>query len=541
MIPPMTTDQLFAELIEDRVMPVPLELLARDPSQPRRHFDRARLNDLAADIRANGVLQPITVRRDGARFVVVLGERRLRAAGLAGLEAVPCLLSRAEPETATEPDAEAVLERKFQQLAENHHRDALSPIDLAWFLRALRDDFGLSATAIAQHLRDRGFREMGRSYVANTIAITELPERYQEAIEAGRLRPGHGKYVRQLARAGGDAALAAFDLDLDEVLQMHAEEGSPASATEGEVRESVRHALGVVGVHLTGHVPRDLYEGEIPPAGEYWRVAFDWQTVCTDCAHRHTFTVDGDEAVYCMDRAAFLEKQRAALAPPAPPKAAPAAPGTPGQLDVDPAPPPHRAEDDGARQARREKVAREHLIAWARGQILLWAAPRGTDGTPPPRLLLLVWAALGQPLAQYGECAATSVPWRDFPAERLAELGMGEPSAIAETLAAVHPDADPFHAVIDQIVDTMNERAVVAWARACGVDLAAWRMAEHGEEYLSRLDKGALLVIGEEELGLSVSSSDKHAALVRRIRDNAPDKWVPPQLVAAWGSLVGEQ
>jgi ParB family transcriptional regulator, chromosome partitioning protein len=127
-----------------------------NPQQPRRHFDAQALAELAESIKARGLLQPIVVKRDGDGYLLMAGERRWRAAQLAGLETLPALLRDDDP-----------LEIA---MIENLQREDLTPLEEAEGLGQLIDQFGYTHEAVAELLGK------SRPYVSNTLALRRLPE-----------------------------------------------------------------------------------------------------------------------------------------------------------------------------------------------------------------------------------------------------------------------------------------------------------------------------------------------------------------------------
>jgi len=154
-----------------------VDLVAPNPNQPRKHFDQAALESLAASIRENGVLQPVLVRPvAGGRYELVAGERRWRAARLAGLETVPAVVrARGDAET---------LELA---LVENMAREDLNPVEEARACAALVEELGLT--------REEVGRRVGRSRVAvsNLLRLLDLPDEALTLLEAGDLSEGHGR------------------------------------------------------------------------------------------------------------------------------------------------------------------------------------------------------------------------------------------------------------------------------------------------------------------------------------------------------------
>jgi ParB family chromosome partitioning protein len=149
-----------------------------DPSnlQPRTVFDDAKLDELARSIIANGVVQPLLLRRKGSRFELIAGERRWRAAQRAGLSKVPAVLKDVSDDQLLEI-----------ALIENIQREDLNPIEEARAYKKLIDTLGLTQDTVAERVgRDR-------SYVTNYLRLLRLPEDLQELLQAGRLSTGHAR------------------------------------------------------------------------------------------------------------------------------------------------------------------------------------------------------------------------------------------------------------------------------------------------------------------------------------------------------------
>jgi ParB family chromosome partitioning protein len=153
--------------------------------QPRTRMDEASLKELADSIREQGVMQPILVRPvDGARFEIIAGERRWRAASQAGLSEIPALV-RAVPDNAALALA----------LIENIQREDLNPLEEAQGLSRLIDDFGLTHDAAAKAVG------RSRSAVSNLLRLIALPKSVQEYLLAGKLEMGHARALLALAPA----------------------------------------------------------------------------------------------------------------------------------------------------------------------------------------------------------------------------------------------------------------------------------------------------------------------------------------------------
>jgi ParB family transcriptional regulator, chromosome partitioning protein len=155
---------------------IAIDLVEPSSMQPRTRFDDARLGELAKSITANGVVQPLLVRRKDQHFELIAGERRWRAAQLAGLTHVPVVIRNV-------PD-EKVLELA---LIENIQREDLNPIEEAHAYRKLIDSIGLTQETLAERVgRDR-------SYITNYLRLLRLPQDIQRLIEEGKLSTGHAR------------------------------------------------------------------------------------------------------------------------------------------------------------------------------------------------------------------------------------------------------------------------------------------------------------------------------------------------------------
>ena len=181
-------DSLFADLPETSaddagVTTLPLREIEPDPDQPRKHFDEESLSGLAESITENGLLQPIAVRpkRLGTGYLIIAGERRWRAARLAGLDEVPVLIK-----DVTDEQAAALA------LIENLQREDLDPIEVAEGCRQLIEKYGLTQETAAKRLGK------SRSAVTNSLRLLALPEDIRAKVSAGELSFGHAKVLQSL-------------------------------------------------------------------------------------------------------------------------------------------------------------------------------------------------------------------------------------------------------------------------------------------------------------------------------------------------------
>ena len=186
-------------------------------SQPRLRIDEARLEELAASIRQQGVIEPLLVRRDpsGTGFLLIAGERRWRAAQRAGLREVPVVLRDATPSEAFE-----------LALVENLQRQDLDPLEEALAYRQLIHEHGLTQERVAERVGKE------RSTVANALRLLDLPEAVRRLLESGQITAGHARALLALRSADRMIALSA------EVVRR----GLSVRATEALVRSDGRAA-----------------------------------------------------------------------------------------------------------------------------------------------------------------------------------------------------------------------------------------------------------------------------------------------------------
>jgi ParB family chromosome partitioning protein len=165
---------------------VDIDLLAPNQQQPRLNMDDAKLEELAASIRSNGIIQPILVRRTGNTYRIIAGERRWRAAQRAGLQRVPVVVRDI-----------ADGDKQLLELAliENLQREGLNPIDEALAYQRLAEDFALTQEQIAAAVGK------DRSSVANFLRLLKLPDEVRAELAAGALSTGHARALLALPDA----------------------------------------------------------------------------------------------------------------------------------------------------------------------------------------------------------------------------------------------------------------------------------------------------------------------------------------------------
>lgn len=161
---------------------IPIDQIHPNPHQPRRQFNDTTLAELAASLKTNGLIQPVIVRQTPDGYQLIAGERRLRAAKLAGLSAVPAIVR----------DVDAFTQAQLA-LVENIHREDLNPIDRAIAYRALVQQLGLTQAELAQRLGE------DRSTVANFLRLLDLAEPVRQLVRDGQLSLGHAKVLAGVA------------------------------------------------------------------------------------------------------------------------------------------------------------------------------------------------------------------------------------------------------------------------------------------------------------------------------------------------------
>ncbi len=183
-------DSLFADLPEeessDGISTLPVREIEPDPDQPRKNFNEEALSALAQSITENGLLQPIAVRpkKAGPGYTIIAGERRWRAARIAGLDEVPVIVKNV-----TDEQAAALA------LIENLQREDLDPIEVAEGCRRLIDQYGLTQEQAAMRLGK------SRSAITNTLRLLGLPDDVRDAVRAGAITTGHAKALLGLPSA----------------------------------------------------------------------------------------------------------------------------------------------------------------------------------------------------------------------------------------------------------------------------------------------------------------------------------------------------
>lgn len=258
-------------LLGDYTQPTPegvqeldIHLIDTNAGQPRKDFDQEKLHELADSIRQHGVVQPILLRQNGERYVIVAGERRFRAARLAGLEKVPAIVK--------DLDEAQVME---VALIENLQREDLNPIEEAAAIRFLMQQHDLTQEEVSKRL------SKSRPAIANSLRLLTLPEPVQAYLRNGKLQAGHARALAGLQDPEAQAVLA--DKIVGEGLSVRAAESlareqgqkpprqkkePPATdpdlaAAEASLREWLGTKVSIQGSSQRGRIVIEYYNAEL--------------------------------------------------------------------------------------------------------------------------------------------------------------------------------------------------------------------------------------------------------------------------------------
>lgn len=163
---------------ENSVKHVSIDKIKPNANQPRKSFNEEKINELASSILEHGLIQPIVVREYGNGYEIVAGERRYRAARVAGLKTIPCLVRELSDE-----------QNMLLAIIENVQREDLNPIDEAMAINQMIDTYGLTQEQVSKSI------SKSRPYITNSLRLLRLPETIREAITAGILSAGHARAI----------------------------------------------------------------------------------------------------------------------------------------------------------------------------------------------------------------------------------------------------------------------------------------------------------------------------------------------------------
>ena len=203
---------------EATVNEVPIDRIEGNPWQPRTHFDEEKLNELAASIREIGIVQPLTLRKAADKFQIIAGERRLKAAKIAGMETVPAYVRMAEDETMLE-----------MALVENIQREDLDPIEVAMSYQRLIDECNLTQESMSDRVGKK------RSTIANYLRLLRLPAEIQLGLREKQITMGHARALINLEDE--KARLKIFNEIVKKELSVRKVEEMVRKMTEGNQEE----------------------------------------------------------------------------------------------------------------------------------------------------------------------------------------------------------------------------------------------------------------------------------------------------------------
>ena len=238
LIPPKPAEESAASGVRSGALYLRIEDILPGDAQPRQRFDDERLKELAASIKGHGVIQPIVVRRRGNQFEIVAGERRWRAAQLAGLTSIPAVISDAAPE-----DALTIA------LVENLQREDLNPIEEAEAFHRLHAQLGYTQQEIAEAVGK------DRTTVANSLRLLKLPPPVRRQVLDGELTMGHARALlaleapEEMEKLGREVVARQWSVRQTEKATQPPEPrrkatGGRESEAERDVRQRLQRALG---------------------------------------------------------------------------------------------------------------------------------------------------------------------------------------------------------------------------------------------------------------------------------------------------------
>ena len=254
----------YTQPTPEGVQQVDIRRIDTNAGQPRKDFDQEKLQELADSIRQHGVVQPILLRQNGERYVIVAGERRFRAARLAGLDQVPAIVK--------DLDEAQVME---VALIENLQREDLNPIEEAAAIRFLMQQHDLTQEEVSKRL------SKSRPAIANSLRLLSLPEPVQAYLRNGKLQAGHARALAGLQDPEAQAVLA--DKIVGEGLSVRAAESlareqgqkpprqkkePPATdpdlaAAETSLREWLGTKVSIQGSSQRGRIIIEYYNAEL--------------------------------------------------------------------------------------------------------------------------------------------------------------------------------------------------------------------------------------------------------------------------------------
>ena len=196
-----TIEDSGAKDLVGSIMEIPIEDIYPNPNQPRTHFDEKALQELSESIKALGIIQPITLKKEGDKFLIISGERRYRASKLAGLKSIPAYIRLVNDQGLLE-----------MALVENIQREDLDAIEVALTYQRLLEEIGLTQEALSGRVGKE------RSTITNALRLLKLSPDIQQAIRNGVISAGHGRAI--ISVEGNDKQQLLFDKVVKEKLNV---------------------------------------------------------------------------------------------------------------------------------------------------------------------------------------------------------------------------------------------------------------------------------------------------------------------------------
>ena len=225
---------------ESGVLYVSIDDIRPNTAQPRKVFDEEKLEELAASVERHGVIQPVVLRRHGVGYELVAGERRWRAARMAGLKEIPCIVKELSDE-----------ENMLLAIIENMQREDLNPIEEAEGLKQMIDSYGLTQEQVSYSVGK------SRPYITNSLRLLKLPGKVQELAAEGKITTGHARALAAVKSQQKQIELATRaakeGLSVRQIEALAKETKEPAAkpakkkaktADEKRVEEDLRSILG---------------------------------------------------------------------------------------------------------------------------------------------------------------------------------------------------------------------------------------------------------------------------------------------------------
>ena len=196
-----TIEDSGAKDLVGSIMEIPIEDIYPNPNQPRTYFDEKALQELSESIKALGIIQPITLKKEGDKFLIISGERRYRASKLAGLKSIPAYIRLVNDQGLLE-----------MALVENIQREDLDAIEVALTYQRLLEEIGLTQEALSGRVGKE------RSTITNALRLLKLSPDIQQAIRNGVISAGHGRAI--ISVEGNDKQQLLFDKVVKEKLNV---------------------------------------------------------------------------------------------------------------------------------------------------------------------------------------------------------------------------------------------------------------------------------------------------------------------------------